>query len=271
MSLYMHKPPIPNKIGLKSEVVTSNSEVTGSGIELNSGVSDVSTSIKDLELSSKYSNALVSSRKSLMRSDYKTQQQSGNGKFNPSEKRLNFPLTDFVHLEKFSKVYNNNNNNNNNGKSTDSNTSFLIRLPERHDFTASTASLIVHVPSLSYVSEQVDDDRSDNEFLRSDLSDSQRNRNCPICNILYTDLQQQFDEFHVKKSFSLSTINVNINDNTTATTNNENSSMHYMNTPRLWDILESFSANSSRNFVIFIKILAYALTHPYLSIIIKLV
>ncbi|CAH8874955.1 unnamed protein product [Trichobilharzia szidati] len=267
MSVYTHKPPASNKLGLKLDLLTSNSDdVSRSEKDPNSGVSSLTSSLNNLE-PNKYSNALVSNRKALMRPDYKTQQQhSGSGKSSLQEKRLNFPLTDFIHLDKFSKICTNKNNKNNTNSSSncntvDSNTSFYIKLPERHDFTASTASLIVHVPSLSYVSEQIDDDRSDNDFLRSDISDTHRSRNCPICNILYTDLQQQIDEVQDKRFLSLSAINVNTD--TGSITNNENSSIsssnnnnnnnisNNVNTSRLWDILESFSANSPRNFCYF--------------------
>nr|CAH8875218.1 unnamed protein product [Trichobilharzia regenti] len=270
MSVYTHKPPASNKLGLKLDLLTSNSDdVSRSEKDSNSGLSSLTSSLNNLE-SNKYSNALVSNRKALMRPDYKTQQQqqhSGSGKSNLQEKRLNFPLSDFIHLDKYSKIYTNKNNKNNINSSSnyrntvDCNTSFHIKLPERHDFTASTASLIVHVPSLSYVSEQIDDDRSDNDFLRSDVSDNNhRSRNCPICNILYTDLQQQIDEVQDKRFLSLSAINVNTD--TGSITNNENISINCsinsnnnisnnVNTSRLWDILESFSANSPRNFCYF--------------------
>ncbi|CAI2736755.1 unnamed protein product [Schistosoma spindalis] len=217
--------------------------------------------MKDFELE-KYSNALVSHRKSLIKSDYKMTTHCNN------EKRLNFPFTDFDHWDKFSKTSNNNNNNNPNNNNGDSNSLSHIKLPERHVFTASTASLIVHVPSLSYVSEDIDEDLSDHEISKLNLNNNnnddnnnndntkQHNRICPICNTINIDLQQQFDDFHLKRSFSLSTMNVNINDtttNTTTTTNYDNSSITI---PRLWDILDIFSTNSSKNFCPFHKSLS---------------
>ncbi|CAH8671500.1 unnamed protein product [Schistosoma curassoni] len=211
--------------------------------------------MKDFELD-KYSNALVSHRKSLIKSDYKTTTHCNN------EKRLNYPLTDFEHWDKFSRTGNssnsNNNNNNNNG---DSKSLSHIKLPERHVFTASTASLIVHVPSLSYVSEDIDDDLSDHEIskLNLNLNNNNNNKNhnriCPICNTIYIDLQQQFDDFHLKRFFSLSSMNVNM-DGTTTTNNNNNYDNSSITIPRLWDILDIFSTNSSKNFCPFHKSLS---------------
>ncbi|VDP30588.1 unnamed protein product [Schistosoma curassoni] len=172
--------------------------------------------MKDFELD-KYSNALVSHRKSLIKSDYKTTTHCNN------EKRLNYPLTDFEHWDKFSRTGNssnsNNNNNNNNG---DSKSLSHIKLPERHVFTASTASLIVHVPSLSYVSEDIDDDLSDHEIskLNLNLNNNNNNKNhnriCPICNTIYIDLQQ-----HLSLHYStFSSITHNNNNNISSTLTN---------------------------------------------------
>ncbi|CAH8658334.1 unnamed protein product [Schistosoma intercalatum] len=208
--------------------------------------------MKDFELD-KYSTALVSHRKSLIKSDYKTTTHCNN------EKRLNYPFTDFEHWDKFSKTGNSSNSNNNNG---DSKSLSHIKLPERHVFTASTASLIVHVPSLSYVSEDIDDDLSDHEISKLNLNLNNNNNNnnknhnriCPICNTIYIDLQQQFDDFHLKRFFSLSSMNVNMDSTTTTNNNNIN---NYDNSsitiPRLWDILDIFSTNSPKNFCPFHK------------------
>ncbi|RTG86982.1 uncharacterized protein DC041_0000406 [Schistosoma bovis] len=207
--------------------------------------------MKDFELD-KYSTGLVSHRKSLIKSDYKT----------TNEKRLNYPFTDFEHWDKFSKTGNSSNSNNNNG---DSKSLCHIKLPERHVFTASTASLIVHVPSLSYVSEDIDDDLSDHEISKLNLNlnnnnNKNHNRICPICNTIYIDLQQQFDDFHLKRFFSLSSMNVNMDGTTTTstitTTNNNNYDNSSITIPRLWDILDIFSTNSSKNFCPFHKSLS---------------
>ncbi|CAH8673311.1 unnamed protein product [Schistosoma margrebowiei] len=212
--------------------------------------------MKDFELD-KYSNALVSHRKSLIKSDYKTTTHCNN------EKRLNYPFTDFEHWDKFLKTGNSSNSNNNKKNNEDFNSLSHIKLPERHVFTASTASLIVHVPSLSYVSEDIDDDLSDHEISKLNLNnnnnDSNNNNNkhnriCPICNTIYVDLQQQFDDFHLKRFFSLSTINVNMNDTTINNNNNYDNSSIII--PRLWDILDIFSTNSSKHFCPFHKSLS---------------
>ncbi|KAK4475443.1 hypothetical protein MN116_002496 [Schistosoma mekongi] len=242
-SVYMPKSSPTDKISIKLNVLSSNSEILKNESNSNSSSTcKLTTTIKDIELN-KYSSALISNRKSLIRSDCKIQQNIND--------KCNFPLRDLNYFEKFAN-YNTTDNKNISSIDNNENTLYQINLPERHIFTASTASLIVHVPSLSYVSEDVDEVGSDNEYQQSNRYNIQHyNRICPICNILYTDLQQQFDDFNGKRFRSLSDISVNINDTTSNTTTNNNSNSNNIisniNTSRLWDILESFSANSPRN------------------------
>ncbi|CAH8681138.1 unnamed protein product, partial [Schistosoma rodhaini] len=203
--------------------------------------------MKDFELD-KYSNGLVSNRKSLIRSNYKM-----SSLCNSSEKRYNVP------------VPGSNPNPNNNNKDNDNgnlNTLSHMKLPEQRNFTISTISLIVNVPSLSYVSEYIDDDDDDDEDLTDNLMykldlNNQQNQICPICNTICIELKQQFDDLQLKRSFSLSSIHdttYNDTTNTTTTNNNNNSNI---TRPRLWDILESFTMNSSNKFCQF---------HKYLSV-----
>lgn len=195
--------------------------------------------MKDFELD-KYSNGLVSNRKSLIRSNYKMTSYC-----NSSEKRYNVP------------VPGSNPNPNDNSKDNDNgnlNSLSHMKLPERPNFTTSTISLIVNVPSLSYVNEYIDDDDEDlsnNEMYKLNLNDNQQI--CPICNTICTELQQQFDDLQLKRSFSLSSIH----DTTYNDTTNDNNNNSNITRPRLWDILESFTMNSSNTFCQF---------HKYLSV-----
>ncbi|XP_018655563.1 putative ccaat-box DNA binding protein subunit B [Schistosoma mansoni] len=171
--------------------------------------------MKDFELD-KYSNGLVSNRKSLIRSNYKMTSYC-----NSSEKRYNVP------------VPGSNPNPNDNSKDNDNgnlNSLSHMKLPERPNFTTSTISLIVNVPSLSYVNEYIDDDDEDlsnNEMYKLNLNDNQQI--CPICNTICTELQQQFDDLQLKRSFNeqlmISTI---YNENDILHSNNNNNHNHNM-------------------------------------------